>query len=477
MKGILFGTLPALLGILLLLSRGEEENVRSGIPGAFDRGAAFLLRHLSRILPAQAGGPGEKRIEGILEKLYPGKDPDLEADRYRREKLSRTLLILGAGSVLALLVAVSAREVSLDPAMIQRPDPGERAQETMLSALLPGGGREELTLIVGERVWTRQEAQEALPGFKEALGEVLLKENPGADAVRGPLDPAEEVEGYPFSVEWMPDPSGLVNIYDGSVEEPDMRTATVLTAKIRYQEEEWEAAYPLTILPPELTAEEELRREILRLTQAAEEETREEDYLELPPRAGEGEIRWMRRSEDHSGLLFCITLLAAVLIHTFADRDLEKKLEERRMQMKEDYPSVVRKLSLYVGAGMTLRSAFEKIASEGEEGRAIYEEMQLACRGMRTGMAEGEAYERFGKRCGSQELIRFSTLLSQNLRKGSSDLLPRLREETASAGHEKLLRARRSAEEAVTKLLVPMVLMLLVVMGMIMIPAFSGVMG
>lgn len=61
----------------------------------------------------------------------------------------------------------------------------------------------------------------------------------------------------------------------------------------------------------------------------------------------------------------------------------------------------------------------------------------------------------------------------QNLKRGNSTLLERLREEADKAGEERLMHSRRLGEEAGTKLLVPMVLMLAVVMVMIMVPAFS----
>ena len=73
-----------------------------------------------------------------------------------------------------------------------------------------------------------------------------------------------------------------------------------------------------------------------------------------------------------------------------------------------------------------------------------------------------------------QEYIRLSTLLAQNLKRGSSTLLERLRDEAEKAAQERLQESRKMGEEAGTKLLVPMMLMLAVVMVIIMIPAFSN---
>jgi len=93
---------------------------------------------------------------------------------------------------------------------------------------------------------------------------------------------------------------------------------------------------------------------------------------------------------------------------------------------------------------------------------------------LHSGISEGQSYEHFGRRTGLQEYIRLSTLLAQNLKRGNSTLLERLREEVEKSAEERLQQSKRLGEEAGTKLLVPMVLMLAVVMAMIMVPAFSS---
>ena len=67
-----------------------------------------------------------------------------------------------------------------------------------------------------------------------------------------------------------------------------------------------------------------------------------------------------------------------------------------------------------------------------------------------------------------------SALLSQNLRKGSISLSARLKEEADAALKEQINQSRRIGEEVSTRLLIPMVMMLGIVMVMIMIPAFGS---
>ena len=96
---------------------------------------------------------------------------------------------------------------------------------------------------------------------------------------------------------------------------------------------------------------------------------------------------------------------------------------------------------------------------------------------MDSGIAEAEAYRRFGERCGQMKYKTFSTLLIQNLQKGSRRLGDILEKEAMEAWEERKRKARVLGEAASTKLLVPMVMMLLVVMAIIMIPAFLSFYG
>ena len=96
----------------------------------------------------------------------------------------------------------------------------------------------------------------------------------------------------------------------------------------------------------------------------------------------------------------------------------------------------------------------------------------ITCNELQSGRSENEAYDHFGKRCQVSAYMKLSTLLSQNLRKGSSDLLYMLRQEAENAFAERKSLAKKLGEEAGTKLLLPMMMMLCIVMVIIMIPAY-----
>ena len=213
----------------------------------------------------------------------------------------------------------------------------------------------------------------------------------------------------------------------------------------------------------------------------ADGKTTYDETITLPTECEGKTIMWSEKIEDNSILILLLTLIGACVCYVVKDRELKNEMEKRSMQMLADYPQLVSQLTLYLGAGMTMRNIFEKLSKnyvkEREKGGTkhfAYEELVRAHRELTSGISESDVYERFGIRCTSQQYSRLSTLLSQNLRKGNGELLKALGEESKHAFNERMDNVRKLGEEAGTKLLLPMIMMLLVVMVIIMIPAYMA---
>ena len=153
--------------------------------------------------------------------------------------------------------------------------------------------------------------------------------------------------------------------------------------------------------------------------------------------------------------------------------------KEREEELLREYPEMVNKLSLLLGAGMTLYLAWKKITEMYLNARkagkikqmAVYEEMLLARREIESGKGEIKAYAAFGERCGIQKYRKLSNYLIQNLKKGNSGMQAVLEREASEVFEERKGLAKRYSEEAGTKLLLPMLLMLGIVIFIIMVPA------
>ena len=104
----------------------------------------------------------------------------------------------------------------------------------------------------------------------------------------------------------------------------------------------------------------------------------------------------------------------------------------------------------------------------------VYEEMCTTYHQIRDGVSERIAYEQFGERIQLSVYRRFSTLLVQNLRKGTAGLGKLLEKEMQEALNAQESNIKKRGEELQTKLLLPMMLMLALVVVIIMIPALAS---
>lgn len=230
-------------------------------------------------------------------------------------------------------------------------------------------------------------------------------------------------------------------------------------------------------LQPEILTEEESRRQkLLDAVVKYNEDKNDPDYYYLPSKWNGKTLVWSEPSDNSGSLLAALFLAEAMALAAASAREEQAALAKRYEQLLMDYPGLIMKFTLLVQAGMTVRRAFQKIAldykrEKPEKPRIAYEEVVTACNEMESGISETEAYRRFGERCGQIKYKTFATLLIQNLQKGSRYLSDMLEKESMEAWDDRKRNARVLGEAATTKLLVPMVLMLLVVMAIIMIPA------
>ncbi len=463
----------------LRLPEGMEE---SGIDRVFLKMSLFIYRKIRGRVKSFSG----EKIRFFLGTLQQRKDLDNAETEYFIRKISIVLLMATAGSLLSIMMCLSAGQSShiTKEGAIERGAFGEREYELDLVARDETG--EELiyySLPVRNRVYTKDEADELFDEASDLLEKIVLKDNESFDRVVSDLNLVESIPGYPFQISWKLDNYEVMH-FDGALVEdaiPKEGVLIGLTAIYSYEDMRWQQEFAANILPRKYTKAETAYREIKKMLIREDEESRTKESIKLPASYEGKELLWSEKKTDNSLMLLVLTLIGAAASYVFKDKELKKAMEQRSSQMLSDYPQFVSQLVLYMGAGMTIRNIIQKLSSSyekkkkaGEEKRYLYEEVQRASRELAAGESEGEVYERLGIKCGGQQYTRLVTLLSQNLRKGNSELLALLQEESKKAFEERMDKARKAGEEAGTKLLLPMIIMLVIVMVVIMIPAYMA---
>ena len=420
-------------------------------------------------------------VQKDLENLHPGQSGLLLQGEYYQRKIRMALLVIGVGTLLGLLVRAKAAIGGALTAQgeLLRPEPGQGERQVELQAWLEDEGMGQFIVSVPERRLTQQEAQELYQEFWKRLKLVALGDNSSWQEVSCSLVLAEELEGYPFAVSWRSSDYERIGT-GGTIHNPEEPVAVTLTAEIRYLDYLWQEELEVIVVPRYLEGIELLVAQAREAYSLAEEEAAVVDRITLPSSLGGKQLFWKEVREDHSLVLMLMTLCTAAAIFFFQDRDLHQQVLGRREKMKGNYPVVLNKLTLYLGAGMTIRGAFQKIALDyhkrrnGENELPLYEEMLYACNQLQAGISESRAYEMWAARTGLQDCARLSAMLVQNLKKGNAALLSRLKEEGDKALQEDLNLRRKKGEEAGTRLLVPMIMMMAIVMVLVMVPAFQS---
>lgn len=475
----------AILGLYLLLflfSRRERaERSETKLPKGFLRMAALLEKKAQ-----DCRGPARRRkamrIEEELNILYP-KSAQNQGFLYRRDKLAYALMILLVGTILSFAMYVSSRQKERELRVIER---GGSERTVGLTAQLgeEGNQREEtVTLQVEGKEYTQKEIEAYMEQIKEELPTLILGENEDIDHVTKPLNLFGSIDQNPVRVTWI---SGNYGLMDGkgkirALEIAEEGELCMLTARLSCQGYEEEIRFYVRICPGEKTEDELLREELEQAIRRQEEADRTSWEITLPEEVAGNRVVWVRRTNDNSVVIMALAAALAAGVYFAKDRDLHKKIRQRKGKLLLEYPEFVSQLVLLVGAGMTVRGAMYKMAetrqgrgTETSQGKAslIYDEVAYLCNELDSGISEAKAYYNLGRRCGEQRYIRLCMLLSQNLRKGTAELTALLRGESAEAFEERKRNARRIGEEAGTKLLLPMSMMLVIVMMIIMVPAF-----
>lgn len=346
----------------------------------------------------------------------------------------------------------------------------------------------ELEVIIGEKQYSKEEIRDVFERSAHKVEALMLGENKSLDEIRKPLNLITKVPGEPVDVSWELSRYDVMNVYgelqQESLDEEKDGVLVTMQAYLTYtQNEEWQSLHEITgrLYPPKQTGSEKVLASIQEEISKKDAKSKTKDTIKLPEKVEQKQVVY-RSPMDFRGLIvFAMGIITAILLVCLDEQNKKKEVQKKGQQMMLDYPEIINKLNLLLGAGMTVKSAWRKIVTEYESGRDkngmrfAYEEMLSAYREMQSGVTEMECYERFGRRCGLQSYLKLGALLSQNLRKGTKGLTSLLKMEAIHAFEERKALAKRQGEEAGTKLLLPMFLMLGIVLVIVVVPAFLSI--
>lgn len=388
-------------------------------------------------------------------------------------------LCLITGVIMAIITAVAESDGKVYLTTLKRPAVGENEKDYRLSVSYDGI-EGTVDVSIGERRIGFKEAQEIFKRGQEEIIGIFDEKNGSTDEVTDDLYLPESVLDEGLEVTWT---SGNRNYIfdDGTLDRESCGSIgasgqiVVMTAKMSIQDYEAELEIPVCITENVLSEEEKklylIRGELAR----AVEGSAQLDNVDLPVQIKGENAEFYVFKETNSWKCLLFGVMAAVTYILVERQKQTKEKEVREKELKLAFAPIIIKFTLLTGAGISIKGAWEKLVGDYKKEpkkNAAYEEMLRISNEMQNGLSEGQAYVTFGKRCKLSEYVKFGNLLEQNLRKGTKGLVERLEHEVWEAFEERKALAYRLGEEASTKLLLPMLLSLGIVIAFCVVPAF-----
>lgn len=346
-----------------------------------------------------------------------------------------------------------------------------------------GNIKRKIKVEVSGQAYSKEEIPELFQKESKNLEKIIIGDNKSFEEVMYPMNLVTELPESGIHVTWHLDRSDIMTT-QGQIRQDmikEKNNPVKLTAEMSYEEEKAFYEFYINVIPYMQTKEEQILTRLEEEIELADRETKTDEYMILPSNIDGESVRWSYAANNRSFSILVLGAGSAVLIYISEGQRKKEKKQKYIRQMKLDYPGLINKLNLYISAGMTIRTAWSRVVHDYSQEKKVtgerkaYEEMIFTLNQMKTGKPESECYEEYGDRCGIVAYRKLGILLSQNVRKGTKGLTELLSREAEDAVEERRNLAKKLGEEAGTKLMIPMFMMLSIVFAIVIVPAFLSI--
>lgn len=463
-----------LFGMIIVLGQKERKS------GRMDQTDNFHLlqiagKYVAKWLEPAAIRKERNQIYQIVCKLAGEEEGEKLFQKYRQKRWSMILsivLVINGGLIFGGMLP-RQQEVEVFSIEQKRPDYGEGDINEQVTVILSGekNAKSTISIRIPEKEISQKEAldkvREGIRYIQAYFENIKVKDN-----ISFPTE-WNEVSFYyeSLSPELLSNNGGWI----GEIKKEPQLIEIKVTAALAGQSLT-ETLQLQTVTISELSAEERLRI----LTKKVQEgEFLTESKLVLPKETEIGEeIQWIEKEEPKE--VIWILLGSILLLFALWKQDWEYKqvLKRREQHIRQVYPEFINELVILIGAGLSLPAAWKRIGQDYQNKRTgkgeinpLYEEVYRESKELDAGVPMREILEEFSSRIRLKEARRFAVMMVQNIKRGDAFLVSRLKELNQEAWEIRKKQVREKTEEADTKLLLPLMLMLAVILIIVLSPA------
>ena len=413
-------------------------------------------------------------------KLYVGKsDNNIKKDYF----VKHIVLFLYTYLICLLIILMTVLSCQQDKYIIskyyiEKNDIGGEQKKIDVETSIDGL-KKETEIFVPEREYCDKEIKIQAEKVKNYIYKHYLGKNKSADRIKTNLYLMNKIKGSMIRISWVSDNEKIVSS-DGKtkckqISEPEN---VELTAVLKYNSYKEKLKFNITVLPIKKSEEEKIWLEWNKLLKKAVEKTKSLRYLKLPDKVKGRTVKYSVDRYSRLWQIIPIIIIIFFIVPVMAESISKSKVSDREKQLKLSYPEMIEKFVLLINAGLPVKNAWIRITESAEDDKVeksyLIREMLLTKRQMESGLSEEKAYEMFGRRIGILSYMKFCTLLVQNMKKGTADLIRILEYESVDVFNERKENAKILGEEASTKLLIPMMIMMVIIFAIILYAAFAG---
>lgn len=343
--------------------------------------------------------------------------------------------------------------------------------ETVFDLVLTDTENEEIYSLKVEPVeYTEEEFYERTQTLYGELAESILGTNDDLQHITADMCLSEYDESGVIHLDWSSDKPEILSS-DGGLENQSIsgETAVKLYVDMEYGEYEKSYSYDVVVEPETRTEDglEAAKEAIVKLEQ--EERTNRE--FTLPSDVSGVHIAIAEEKDYTQVKLMVLGVLVCLLCVCLRYFGLKEKGDKTDAELEAAYVGFVESLTMLIESGMTVKKAVAYMITMPNVNGKLSNELKYAVNMMDTGYDEAYTYEQLGSRLALPGYVRLFNYISQNIRKGNSNLKAVLNNcayEASQIGREQI---KKRGEKTSTKLLFPMIILLAVVMLIIIIPA------
>lgn len=414
---------------------------------------------------------GKRKISEKLQRLHI-KDMVAEEEYiYTVDKVSLIIMFFSIIIFLGLAFNVGNSGRQKRIMQLDRPDYGQVPEEYLLEAQ-NGTEKETIHIVVKQKEYKEEEIEKIMEDSYKDIVKTMLGKNKSLSEIYSNLVFDSDYGKEGISLSWGTDNPDVIG-YAGEVyrQKCDIDLKVYLTMSFAGITR----TYDIDVT---VKAAQQTDSMAGKVQEAVDSYDNYADRITLPKELNGNNIYYFQALEQTNIPFVVVAIIVSAVIYFVKDKDVDKELEIRKKQMENDYSEIVSKLMLFNSAGMSIRTAWQRILEDYDKygkkrgKRYAYEEMRLAENKMKSGVSEGEAYHDFGRRCNIHNYIKLASILEQNLVKGTKGMRQLLEYEVHEAFEERKRTAKKHGDEAGTKMLLPMAIMLVISILIVILPSF-----